>query len=246
MAQHLPTNIAQSVFDKPLVPTEEEFIFQLAPIPVYKRIYDDDISDKAHRLGLKILTPTQQQMGQELPDQYDTERQSFYDLNYHRKEEWVENHGFPPIGSRFYTPPNNFLDTEDEVVSIIRNRIIEGFYSLLNSLNKKHNKTARITESWLQYYEPTSGRGHNAHNHCRWFDYERKPLMFSGGYYLSDGEPIKDHPYSGAFAFHIREMKYYIRPKKGMLMIWPYDLVHSVSPFYGKTHRAVINFNIQL
>ena len=70
--------------------------------------------------------------------------------------------------------------------------------------------------------------------------------MFVGGYYLSDGEPIKDHPYSGVFAFHIRGMKYYIRPKKGMLMIWPYDIVHSVEPFYGKSYRSVINFNIQI
>lgn len=70
--------------------------------------------------------------------------------------------------------------------------------------------------------------------------------MFSGGYYLSDGDPIKDHPYSGVFSFHIRGMKYYIRPKKGMLIIWPYDIVHSVEPFYGKKHRAVINFNIQV
>jgi hypothetical protein len=71
-------------------------------------------------------------------------------------------------------------------------------------------------------------------------------MMFSGGYYLSDGKPIKDHPYSGVFAFHIRGMKYYIRPKKGMLIIWPYDIVHSVEPFYGEEHRCVINFNIQL
>jgi len=28
-------------------------------------------------------------------------------------------------------------------------------------------------------------------------------------------------------------------------MIWPYDIVHSVKPFYGKTQRCVINFNIQ-
>ena len=121
-----------------------------------------------------------------------------------------------------------------------------GFYHLLDSLDIKHEKNSKITESWLQYYEPTSGRGHNAHNHCRWHHSEAKPIMFSGGYYLSDGEPIKDHPYSGVFAFHIRGMKYYIRPKKGMLLIWPYDIIHSVEPFYGKKHRAVINFNIQI
>ena len=98
----------------------------------------------------------------------------------------------------------------------------------------------------MQYYDPYSGRGHNAHNHCRWSPEEAKPMMFSGGYYLSDGLPIKDHPYSGVFAFHIRGMKYYIRPKKGMLIIWPYDIVHSVEPFYGSEYRCVVNFNIQL
>ena len=98
----------------------------------------------------------------------------------------------------------------------------------------------------MQYYEPGQGRGHNAHNHCRWYDSETKKIQFSGGYYLSDGEPLKDHPYSGVFAFHIREMKYYIRPQRGLLLIWPSDIIHSVSPFYGKTHRAVINFNIEI
>jgi hypothetical protein len=30
-----------------------------------------------------------------------------------------------------------------------------------------------------------------------------------------------------------------------MLVMWPSDIVHSVKPFYGKTHRCVINFNIE-
>ena len=65
-------------------------------------------------------------------------------------------------------------------------------------------------------------------------------------YYLSDGNPIKDHPYSGTFAFHIRGERHYIRPKAGMLMMWPHDLLHSVAPFYGETYRTVINFNIEV
>jgi len=69
--------------------------------------------------------------------------------------------------------------------------------------------------------------------------------MYSGGYYLDDGDPLKDHPYSGAFAFHIGGKKHYIRPREGMLLIWPHDIIHSVEPFYGSRHRAVINFNIQ-
>ena len=30
-----------------------------------------------------------------------------------------------------------------------------------------------------------------------------------------------------------------------MLILWPYDIVHSVKPFYGKTYRVVINFNVE-
>ena len=79
-----------------------------------------------------------------------------------------------------------------------------------------------------------------------WQPSEEPQVGYSGGYYLSDGEPIKDHPYSGAFCFHLRGMSYFVRPKQGMLMMWPNDIVHSVKPFYGKKHRCVINFNIQL
>lgn len=234
------------IFKKPLIETETPYVFQLAPIPVYQRIYDDKVSDIVYELGKKILTDEQKLMGQELPNKYDSERQSTYKIEYDRLDEWVEPHEFPPIGSRFYTPPNNFLELDDDSVKVIRRRIFNGFYHLLDSLGIHHDKNAMITESWLQYYDPYSGRGHNAHNHCRWDHNEARSVMFSGGYYLCDGEPIADHPYSGVFSFHIRGMKYYIRPRKGMLLLWPYDIVHSVEPFYGKKERSVINFNIQI
>jgi hypothetical protein len=233
-------------FKQPLIPTVNEYVFQLAPIPVYQRIFNDALTDKVYKLGLETLDDTQKRMGQELPLQYDSERQSTYEVNYNREDQWVEDHEFPPIGSRFHTPPNDFLNYEDEDVKLIKRRIEGGFLQLLKSIGKQVQDKPLITESWLQYYDPFSGRGHNAHNHCRWNNNEAKPIMFSGGYYLSDGDPIADHPYSGVFSFHIRGMKHYIRPKKGMLLIWPYDIVHSVEPFYGKEHRAVINFNIQV
>ena len=220
-------------------PTNKKDVFHLAPIPVYKRVYEDDIvTQRAYDFGLRILDAEQRRMGQELPGQYDDERQNNYKINYDRQDEWVENHELPPIGSRFYVKPNDFLNAENYDVEVIKRRVEAGFKELVGEVEK-------ITESWLQYYEPTEGRGHNAHNHNRWQYSEEKPKMYAGGYYLSDGEPIKDHPYSGTFAFHIRNSKYYIRPKTGMILIWPHDILHSVAPFYGKNHRAVINFNIQ-
>jgi hypothetical protein len=234
-------------FKKPIIESGIQDIKYLAPIPIYQHQFnDDDFSDRVYAFGFETLNEKQKLMGQELPGQFDKERQDNFQVWYDRAEEWVEENEFQPIGSRFWTPPNDFLTIENPDVEVIKDRIEKGFLYMLESLGYSHESEPIITESWMQYYDPYSGRGHNAHNHCRWSPSEAKPMMFSGGYYLSDGKPIKDHPYSGVFAFHIRGMKYYIRPKKGMLIIWPYDIVHSVEPFYGEEHRCVINFNIQL
>ena len=233
-------------YHEPILPTGKDNLFYLAPIPLYMKIFDDDdLQDSVFNLGLNLLNKDQQLMGQELPDQYDIERQKNYKINYDRKEMWSEKTEYSPIGSRFSVPPNDFLNTDNEHVRTIKKRCEDGFLELVNSLGIGHNNNPLITESWLQYYGPTEGRGHNQHNHCRWSPDEETGLNLAGGYYLNDGDPLSDHPYSGVFTFHIRGISYFLRPKKGMLMIWPHDIVHSVKPFYGKTFRSVINFNIQ-
>lgn len=233
-------------FQNPLWPSGQDNLYLLAPIPVYMKQFDDhDLHDLVYDLGFNELTPNQKLMGQELPEQYDYERQNTYEINYNRMDKWVEPTEFNPIGSRFTVPTNEFLSREEECVKEIKKRCVEGFNKFLDVLDFKHNSNPQITESWIQYYNPTSGRGHNQHNHCRWSPDEAAPLSFVGGYYLSDGEPLLDHPYSGVFTFHVRGMSHFIRPKKGMLIMWPSDIVHSVKPFYGKTHRCVINFNIE-
>ena len=228
--------------NKPFYPTDREDVYFLAPIPVFKKEYGNDIiTQRVFDLGNRLLDPEGKLQGQELPFQYDKVRQDHYYLNYDYQEEWTESHELPPLGSRYYAKPNDFLSTENEDVEVIKRRIINGFKSLVGDKDCK----PVITENWMQYYHPADGRGHNAHNHNRWQHSEEKPKMYSGGYYLNDGKPHPDHPYSGAFSFHVRGAKYFIRPKAGMLLIWPHDIIHSVEPFYGKKHRAVINFNIE-
>jgi hypothetical protein len=53
-------------------------------------------------------------------------------------------------------------------------------------------------------------------------------------------------PYSGMFSFRVRQTSYYIKPKPGLLLMWPADILHKVAPFYGKSERVVINFNINI
>ncbi len=234
-------------FKKPLIESGLDNLFYLAPVPVYLRKFDDSEFHKGvYDKWFAKLTEDQKLMGQELPEQYDEARQSNFVPWCTTEDQWVENTEYNPIGSRYSVPPNSVLDSDEEDMQLIRQRIVNGFLTMLDQLDIEHQNQYKITESWMQYYDPYSGRGHNQHNHCRWHPSEEPFVGFSGGYYLSDGEPIKDHPYSGAFCFHLRGMTHFIRPKEGMLMMWPYDIVHSVKPFYGKKHRCVINFNIQL
>lgn len=244
------SNTSNMYFDKPLLPTENSNVFQFAPIPVFQKIYDDEeLHTILYNLGFNRLNEQQLLMGQELPGRYDIERQSTYEYQYEKKDQWTEANELNPIGSRFYTPPNDFLKIDHPAIKIVNKRIEDAFGDLLATTHQKidlKDWPPTITESWIQYYYPTDGRGHNQHNHCRWSADEAPRIGYAGGYYLSDGEPIKDHPYSGVFCFHVRGMTHFIRPKRGMLMLWPYDIIHSVKPFYGKSHRSVINFNIQL
>jgi len=233
-------------FKEPYIPiTDKENIYYLAPIPLYVKVFDDeDLHTETYDWGMENLTDIEKQMGQELPEQYDSQRQESIDL-WEKRDKWVEGTERNPIGSRYWVPPNNVLDRDVECMKTIRNRIETEFTSFIEQLGFGTNEPS-LTESWMQYYDPYSGRGHNKHNHSRWQPEEEVPLGFAGGYYLSDGQPLKDHPYSGVFTFHVREISYMLKPKRGMLMMWPNDIVHSVKPFYGQSHRCVINFNIQV
>ena len=73
-------------FQDPLIPSNIENLYYLAPIPVYVKYFEDhDLHDYVYNLGLERLTDEQKQMGQELPDQYDEQRQSTYQINYDRR-----------------------------------------------------------------------------------------------------------------------------------------------------------------
>ncbi len=108
-------------FKDPIKPTDKDNLFYLAPIPIYmKEFEDDELQDEVFRLGLEVLSEKQKLMGQELPDKWDESRQSTYKVNYQREDRWVEPTEYNPIGSRFFTPPNNFLDRSEECVRIVR------------------------------------------------------------------------------------------------------------------------------
>jgi hypothetical protein len=228
-------------FEQVTYPTGTSNVNFLAPIPLFLKNYEDaEFHREIYEWGKRNLTEIEKRMGQELPGQIDESRKKLFPMHL-KPESWIETEDVP-IGSRFSVNPNNFLELEKWQIQELKKRILCDATEFMLSLGIEP-RAIHITESWIQYYDPHAGRGHNQHNHTRWKDSEKQKYSFSGGYYLSDGDPSLDHPYSGAFCFHIRGMSHFMRPKPGMLMMWPSDIVHSVKPFYGKEHRCVINFN---
>ena len=135
-------------------PTNKENIFNLAPIPVYKRVYKDDIvTNRAYQFGLNILDAEQRRMGQELPGQYDNERQSNYEVNYDRQDEWVEKHELQPIGSRFYVNPNDFLEAENADVDVINRRIKKKSFFIQVNTGKEATKSGIFPEDLKSFLE---------------------------------------------------------------------------------------------
>ena len=211
-------------------------IYHLAPIPVvYKKLVDVDT------LNQQLIAIAKFFFNENILDVPD-ERQikklgnpiTFSD------EVWKENQ-IPAIGVWHRVATNNFLKIDEEPVKKLK-KIIENEYSNVLQLTTNLSViTPDISESWIQFYK--NGDLKVLHNHERYgppYPAER----WSGAYYLDDGEPDVHMPYSGVFSFRVRNSNYYIKPHAGLLLMFPADILHEVHPFYGKTNRIVINFNI--
>jgi hypothetical protein len=137
-------------FQDPIKETSHSNVFQLAPIPLYIKYFEDhDLHDEVYKFGFDNLSDAQKLMGQELPDQYDKERQEHYTVNYPRRDMWVEPTEFNPIGSRFSVPPNDFINSQKTEVQTIKRRINDAYTDFIDYLGFNNNHNPLITESWI-------------------------------------------------------------------------------------------------
>jgi hypothetical protein len=213
-------------------------LYQLAPIPLfYKQLDDPD------------LTSWNQQLVQDARGYFDEQRLDVPDERHadslgHVPEfpdtGWSEPNP-PAVGIWHCVPTNRFLDLDKPAVQRLRARIEASWRGVLEQLHPDDGRPPLITESWIQFYK--DGDRKVLHNHERYGEpfYER---MWAGAYYLDDGDPHPHMKYAGLFSFQLRGENHYIRPKPGLLMMWPADLLHEVHTFYGSRPRVVLNFNI--
>ncbi len=214
-------------------------LYGLAPLPIYYRMLDESqesVMQSLIEIAKKEISPSVL----EVPDERHIESSPFSRSNYDIFSEEIE----PAKGVWHGIKTNNFLGLSaiyPEVNAL--KKYIENEYTNCVKYGDKEEGAINplITENWLQFYK--NGDSKILHNHERYYPPIYKN-MWSGAFYLNDGKPDEAVKYSGLFSFKYRGKNIYIRPKKGLMLMWQSDLLHEVHEFYGQEERIVLNWNI--
>jgi hypothetical protein len=215
-------------------------LYHLAPIPVFYRVLDDPDLSSWHAALVRIARERFSKDVLEVPDERHV--QELGKVPAFPGHSWAEEHP-PAVGIWHCVPTNGFLDLPEAPVQRLRERVLAEYVKTLRVLEQYDGRKPLLNESWIQFYRDSDAKV--LHNHER-YDRPFFDRMWAGGYYIDDGAPAADMKYSGAFSFRVREVNYFVRPKPGLLMMWPADILHEVHPFYGQRERVVVNFNLSL
>lgn len=213
-------------------------VFHLAPIPlVYHRVQEAGL-EEWHVQLMEEARIAFTEPALEVPDVRHIN--SMGAPPHFEDDNWSEEQ-IPAVGIWHSVPPNSYLTLQAACVRKLQTLIEERYLHALSICGFGHEHAPWISESWIQFYK--SGDCKVLHNHERYgppYPHNR----WAGAYYIDDGDPDPSMPYSGALSFRVRQCNYYFRPRSGLLMIWPADILHEVHPFYGSRERVVVNFNI--
>lgn len=220
-----------------LLPVADD-LHHLAPVPIIYHLFHASDIDTFHLDLIRIARESLTEPEREVPDvrHQDDMGQRFEFTD----DSWSERQP-PAIGLWHGVPTNSFLDNPVPSVQRLRSLIEDRYRFALQATGGVDAENPWISESWIQFYKDSDDK--ILHNHERYgppYPEER----WSGAYYLHDGQPDPAMPYAGMFSFRVRQVNYFIRPKAGLLLMWPSDILHEVAPFYGKDERIVINLNI--
>lgn len=213
-------------------------LYYLAPIPViWHQVKSRDI-EAWHEDLVSLAREQMEEPILEVPDV-----RHIHDLgrppNFNEPT-WAEEQ-LPAVGVWHRVPTNGFLGIDASPVHRLRELIESQYFNGLVALGISGTGNPWISESWIQFYK--DGDYKVLHNHER-YGPPYPSNRWAGAYYVDDGQPDPTMPYAGVFSFSVRNVNHYVRPRPGMLLIWPADILHQVHPFYGARQRVVINFNI--
>lgn len=236
--------------------SESSNLYLLDPIPVWKRkIQASEVGGDIDKFNSKLLEIARNfypEWQLEVPDERHVGDKSILPMHEYERmndREFFEHPTYPAVGKWHLVPTNNFFGVDEPEVKHLRNIILNDYRTALEEYIKfdrdgfLEDTRFMMDESWLQFYK--NGDYKVLHNHLR---YDLEPTehrnIWAGGYYISDGDPDLYQPYSGRFSFSTRNKSYMVKPETGMIMLWPGDILHEVHPFYGKSERICVNFNL--
>jgi hypothetical protein len=216
----------------------EHGIYGFAPLPIYYKILDNSQEYVIKKL-IEIAKKEMSESVREVPDERHINKTPFQTKNYDFFVEEIP----ASIGIWHGIKTNNFLSLSaiHQEVSALKKYIENEYTKCVQKVDNTPNVNPVITENWIQFYKNSDSKV--LHNHERYFPPAYKN-MWSGAFYLNDGNPDSDKKYSGLFSFKVRGKNYYIRPKNGLMIMWHSDLLHEVHEFYGQEERIVLNWNI--
>lgn len=213
-------------------------LYHFAPIPfVYHIVADQDIKEWHKELISDAIRSYDSDI-LEVPDerhinQLGTPPEAIEQM-------WIES-AIPAVGVWHRVPTNQFLNLETDAVKRLNTLILSRYRHALLHSGIEGSINPSISESWIQFYKTSDYKV--LHNHER-YGPPYPPNRWAGAYYIDDGQPDANMPYSGVLSFRVRSENHFIRPKPGLLIMWPADILHEVHPFYGDRERIVVNFNV--
>ena len=148
-------------------------------------------------------------------------------------------------------PNSIYFSWPEEVISTLKNKISAYTEGLIRSTLQKENRANPIDlsfDSWANVLR--EGEYNTLHTHPN--------AVWSGVYYVNGNEKLDDKPFSGKLELidprpgastHYNEHstlygRCLLSPIAGQVVIFPSWLQHQVHPYFGKTPRISIAFNV--
>lgn len=149
--------------------------------------------------------------------------------------------------------PGNLITWKDPVVEIFRQRIEKLVTNLLQQVARdtgKNRSFKLLIDAWANINRAGDYNVVHTHPNC----------MYSGVYYVNQGDPKKTIPYSGLLEIlDPREAANYVQIRHsvfdgrefvenipGRMLLWPSWLKHWVHPHQGEGERISVAFNVNV
>jgi 6-phosphogluconate dehydrogenase (decarboxylating) len=160
-----------------------------------------------------------------------------------------ENQEYKKAGTELWehtnavVPTNRVLNIKNNDVKYLKSFILEKVLEMSNIGSKTRKWNMDISDSWIQKYH--NGDFLNLHNHLKDVMPDSATKFWSGAYYIDAGNPDPKKPYSGVITFHVNGHNWHIKPRPGLLLMWPSHLLHHVNPYMGDSERVMMSWNIK-